>query len=112
MVVTEIAGTAGRYANISHPQAVRFGVLRELATMVPYTIPQLWAVAFQRFGFRGVRYASRFTTIPRPNAWAIFGNHGASPLRTGAVLDGVTACQRAGILVARPTADGYTILRP
>ena len=111
--VTALPGIPGRYANIGHAAAARFGVLRELATMTGYMIPQLWAAAFHGLGLRGVRYPSRFTTAPGPNAWAIFGEHGACAIATGGTVGGVDACRSAGLLVAAPRSRrSLTVIEP
>ena len=81
--------------------------------MTSYTIPQLWAQAFHRLGLDGVYYPSRFTTSPGPNAWAIFGEHGAHTIATGATVAGVAACRAAGLLVAAPRSrKGFTVIDP
>ena len=37
-------------ADIESQEATRFGVTRELETMVPYAVPQAWARAFDAVG--------------------------------------------------------------
>jgi hypothetical protein len=49
-------------ADVESLDATRFGVTRELETMVPYAVPQAWAQAFDATGFGGVAYGPRFTT--------------------------------------------------
>lgn len=111
--VTALPGILGQYANIGHAAAARFGVLRELSTMTSYTIPQRWAHAFHQLGLKGVRYPSRFTTAPGPNAWAIFGEHGAHTIPTGEQIGGIAACRAAGLLVAAPRSrKGLTVIDP
>lgn len=72
-------------ANVNSSRAVRYGITRELCTMADYDIPQEWAVTFDEVQFEspaapvpcgGIRYASRFTTTPGPNCWALFGESG------------------------------------
>ena len=63
-------------ADTCHAVAADYGVTRELPTMTPYPVPQSWACALHRAGFAGIRYQTRFTTDPAPNAVALFGPAG------------------------------------
>jgi hypothetical protein len=63
-------------ANLRAARATDFGVLNELASMVPYDVPQAWAAALAAAGHGGVRYPARFST-GRAGAVAIFGASGA-----------------------------------
>ena len=65
-------------ANLRAARAAGFGVLNELASMVPYEVPQAWAGALDAAGLGGVRYAARFST-GRAGAVAIFGPAGDRP---------------------------------
>ncbi len=62
-------------ANLRSARATDFGVLNELASMVPYDVPQTWASALEAAGHDGVRYPARFST-GRASAVAIFGPAG------------------------------------
>lgn len=105
IVISEIPLPGGRYADVSAKTAVRFGVLRELATMLLYQIPQAWAARFDAFGFSGIHYPSRFTTEATANAWAVFGSAGPDDSVTALhQTSGQLACADAGIPVASPTA--------
>lgn len=105
---------SGRFANISDPAAVRWGVLRELATMTPYDVPVEWAQAFRSVDHDGVRYASRFTTEPGPSSWAVFGASGAASVPALSSATGEDACTEAGIEVRDPPRDrrGLTVMSP
>jgi RES domain len=96
--------------------AVDHGVTRELAAVVPYSLPQQWAAALHRHGHAGVRYGARFAPAPGPNAIALFGTAGLAdrptdqdpvPGRIAATAAGfsVTAVPRRAALriVAPPT---------
>lgn len=67
-----------RVADLQAARATRFGVTRELETMVPYAVPQAWARALHRSGLRGVRYGPRFSTGPL-SSFAVFGGAGPAP---------------------------------
>jgi hypothetical protein len=62
-------------ADVESQDATRFGVTRELETMVPYAVPQAWARAFDTAGFGGVAYGPRFTTGDAVS-YGIFGDAG------------------------------------
>jgi hypothetical protein len=62
-------------ADVESSDATRFGVTRELETMVPYAVPQAWARAFDAAGIGGVAYGPRFTTGDAVS-YAVFGPAG------------------------------------
>jgi len=64
-------------ADLESSAASRFGVTRELATMVPYAVPQAWARAFHEAQHGGVRYGPRFST-GQTCSYAVFSAGGAS----------------------------------
>lgn len=64
-------------ADLESAIASRFGVTRELGTMVPYAVPQAWARGFREAQHDGVRYAPRFSTGDT-FSYAVFGPSGAS----------------------------------
>jgi len=103
--VSSIIPPAGKkYANIADGDAVLHHVNREMCAGEDYPVYQEWATAFDDSGFDGVRYASRFTTDPGPNSWALFGPENedktkAHAVRKGDEIDGITACINAGITV-------------
>lgn len=106
---------AGRWiADCCHTDAADYGLTRELATCADYDIPQNWAAALHRDGHRGLRYQTRFTTGPRPNAMALFDDAGlhdwpVDPTPTS----GVQACAEVGIEVAdMPTRTQLQIIQP
>lgn len=94
---------AGRWlANACHDGAAGYGITRELGACSDYDIPQAWAAAFHGAGLAGIRYQTRFTTGPRPNAVAVFGAAGQRDWPTDpSPENGVQACEQAGIKVAR-----------
>lgn len=102
------------FAEVSSAAAAKYGVTRELVTMVDYEVPQAWARLFNQTGLGGVRYASRFTT-GGANSWAIFGNAGLDTSRKETTpINGVDACAAAGIRVL-PTpgpASTYSVIEP
>jgi len=94
---------AGRWlANVCHDDAGGYGITREVATCADYDIPQAWAAAFNAAGLAGIRYQTRFTTGPRPNAVALFDAAGQHDWPTDpSPENGVQACAEVGITVAR-----------
>jgi RES domain len=70
-----------RIANLVDRRAAGLGVTNELSDMTPYTIPQQWASALYRAGFRGIRYRTRFDTGPDVAGLALFGRAGSNPQR-------------------------------
>jgi hypothetical protein len=107
-----------RFADVSAPTAVRFGVSSELATTPEYRVSQAWARAFHASTFRGVRYGARFSSDAGPNAWAIFGVAGAPARRRLERVhrSGVEACHEAGIRVIQGAGaarrDAFTVVPP
>lgn len=101
-------------ANIDAADAIRHGVTRELAVMVPYEIPQKWAAALATAGFDGIIAGLRFTP-GRPVGLSIFGKAGertrwardAKPTLAAAV-----ARQMGLRVVEPPRADELTVVAP
>jgi len=118
VVVAARASRGRRFADVTDPRAVRSGVGAELQTMGDYRVPQAWARAFDRAGFAGVRYSTRFTSDAAPNAWAVFGDAGVPrrPRPERVHRDGVTACREAGIRVlddgSAAGPDRFTLVPP
>jgi hypothetical protein len=114
-VTTLAVPTTKRCANCGDRRAVRFGVTRELAAapFEGYAVSRRWAEAWRGAGFAGVRYESRFTTAPGPNAWALFGQAGdaeAPRPEVRSVTPGLAACLMAGLRVGCPTLADLTVL--
>jgi len=107
VVVAARASRGRRFADVTHPAAVRWGVGAELQTMGDYRVPQAWARAFDAAGFAGVRYSTRFTSAAAANAWAVFGAAGVPkrPRPERVHRDGVTACRESGIRVLDDGSD-------
>lgn len=79
VVVSRLSVPAGRrLADCCDPRAANHGLTREIATIVPYDLPQRWARAWSTAGYGGVRYEARFSTAARPNAVALFGTAGVA----------------------------------
>lgn len=97
--VTQITLPRGRFADVSAESASDYGVTREISTMTPYATPQAWAAMFSASGFDGVKYQARFSTGPRPDAWALFGEAGPASGKTGAIVTGEDACRIAKVAV-------------
>jgi hypothetical protein len=111
VVVSELAvGASTALANLRSTRAGEFGVLNELAIMVPYDIPQAWARAFAAAGLGGVRYPARFSP-GRPGAVALFGAAGDAGLATDP--HPVRAIDVPGAPVAEPAPrlDELTVVR-
>jgi hypothetical protein len=94
--------------------AVDHGVTRELATVVPYSLPQQWAAALNRHGHAGVRYGARFAPAPGPNAIALFGTAGLGDRPTDPdPVPGRIAATAAGMAVtAVPRRAALRIVAP
>lgn len=91
-------------ANACAVRAADFGMTREIGTCPTYDLPQAWAEALFRTGrHAGIRYQTRFTTGPSPNAVALFDDAGQRDWPTGpAPLSGPDACDQVGIKVVHP----------
>ncbi|BCI84601.1 hypothetical protein MTY66_62260 (plasmid) [Mycolicibacterium sp. TY66] len=113
--VSALMVPAGRWvADCCHDDAARFGLTRELGTCALYELPQGWAMALHGGGHHGLRYQTRFTTGPRPNAVALFDDGGVHDWPVDpAPLGGVQACTDAGIEVADlPTRAQLRVIEP
>lgn len=111
-LVSRLRVPAGReVADTQSRDAARFGVTRELETMVPYAVPQAWARAFDAAGLGGVRYGPRFTP-GECSAVALFDEAGSpewpldpDPVSAASVPGAPTAMttpRRADLTVVRP----------
>jgi hypothetical protein len=98
-------------ADLQSRAATRFGVTRELETMVPYAVPQAWARAFDAAGLAGVRYGPRFTP-GEGSAVALFGVSGDPGWAADA--DPVPAARVPGAprTVPTPRRSDLTVVRP
>ncbi len=114
--VSELRVSAPRWlANTCSRDAAAYGMTREIGTCLDYDIPQAWAAAFFATGrYAGIRYQTRFTTGPAPNAVALFDEAGQRnwPVEPHA-LNGGQACEQAAItVVRRPTRRQVRIVQP
>jgi hypothetical protein len=98
-------------ADLQSRDAGRYGVTRELETMVPYAVPQAWARGFAAAGLGGVRYGPRFTPGDA-SAVALFGQAGEAPWPGDD--DPVPAVQVDGAprVLPTPRRADLTVVRP
>jgi hypothetical protein len=103
MTVSTVVLPAGlNFANVTDKNAALHHVTRELCAGDDYEVTQAWAEAIADADFDGIRYASRFTTEPGPNSWALFGSEGPDDdleVIASKEVDGVTACLAAEVPV-------------
>lgn len=66
-------------ADLTADAAIGYGITNELSTMVPYTVPQLWASAVDEHGWDGISYRTRFNTASVATGVALFDEAGAHP---------------------------------
>jgi len=91
-----------RVADTCADAAADYGPTRELSSMTPYAVPQEWAAGFDA-AFAGLRYRTRFTTGPNPNAVALFREAGEADWPTDPNPEPfAAAARRCGLTVARP----------
>jgi hypothetical protein len=111
----------GRLADTCHEHAVRYGVTREIATHTgrKYVKTRKWAEAFHTRKLRGIRYESRFTTVAKPNAIALFddaGDAGRPDTKNWPVdpdpVPGDEACRIAGLTVYSPPTSRQLRMSP
>ena len=98
-------------ADIESQDATRFGVTRELETMVPYAVPQAWARAFDAAGVGGVAYGPRFTTGEAASC-GIFGPAGAADWPVDPVPVAAVEVPGAPVAVDPPRRWDLSIVRP
>lgn len=98
-------------ADIESQDATRFGVTRELETMVPYAVPQAWACAFDVAGLGGVVYGPRFTTGDAVS-YGIFGPAGAADWPDDPEPVAAVEVPGAPVAVDPPRRWDVTVVRP
>lgn len=110
----EVAAPEGvtRLAATTRKAAGRYGMTTELATVVPYDLPQRWATAFRAAGFDGIRHQLRHDQRARPSGIAIFGPAEAISYDEGGRVELTRKMiEEAGVTVmAPPASSGLTIL--
>lgn len=112
VLVSRLRLPAGRdVADVQSTAAGGFGVTRELETMVPYAVPQLWAQAFDRAGHGGVRYGPRFTP-GECSAVALFDDEGARPWPPDPDPVPATSVPGAPTVWPTPRRSDLTVVRP
>ncbi|MGK2321149.1 RES family NAD+ phosphorylase [Gordonia rhizosphera] len=98
-------------ADLCHRRAVDFGVTREIHALTPYMIPRAWAGALDAM-CDGLRYQSRFSTVPTANALAVFDDAGSKSWPADNAPTSFTVAARdAGIAVLH-APNRVTIVPP
>ena len=100
-----------RLADLQSAAAMRFGVTRELETMVPYDVPQAWARAFDRAGLQGVAYGPRFSTGPS-TSYGVFGSAGAADWAVDEHPVSARSVPGAPVAVDPPRRWDLNVVRP
>lgn len=98
-------------ADLQSTTAGDHGVTRELETMVPYAVPQVWAQAFDRAGHAGVRYGPRFTP-GGCSAVALFDDEGAKPWPPDPEPVPAATAPGAPAVLPTPRRADLTVVRP
>jgi hypothetical protein len=98
-------------ADVESEEATRYGVTRELETMVPYAVPQAWARAFDDAGLGGVAYGPRFTTGDAVS-YAVFGPAGAADWPADPQPVPAAAVPGAPVGMEPPRRWDLTVVRP
>ena len=112
VVVSRLRLPDGRdVADVQSSTAAEFGVTRELETMVPYAVPQLWAQALDGAGHGGVRYGPRFTPGDR-SAVALFDDEGARHWPSDPEPVPAAAAPGAPAVLPTPRRSDLTVVRP
>lgn len=112
VVVSRLRLPEGRVvADLQSSAAGDHGVTRELETMVPYAVPQVWAQAFDRARHAGVRYGPRFTPGER-SAVALFDDEGAKAWPADPEPVRAAAAPGAPAVLPTPRRRDLTVVRP
>lgn len=111
-VVSRLRLPAARdVADAQHHGAAGFGVTRELESMVPYAVPQVWARALDEAGFGGVRYGPRFTPGDS-SAVALFDGGGAQDWPVDSTPVAAQQVPGAPSAMSTPRRADLTVVRP
>ena len=70
-------------ADLTSNRAVQFGVTAEIFTTTDYPLTQLWASAFNKAGFDGIRYWARHDLAHTAACLAVFGPAGSPKAASG-----------------------------
>lgn len=98
-------------ADLQSAEASRFGVTRELETMVPYAVPQTWARGFDDAGLGGVAYGPRFSTGDA-TSFALFGPAGAADWPVDPSPVAAADVDGAPVAADPPRRWDVTVVRP
>ncbi len=98
-------------ADLQTTDASRFGVTRELETMVPYAVPQAWARHFDDVGLGGVAYSPRFTTGDA-TSFALFGPAGVAGWPVDSSPVPAADVDGAPVALDPPRRWDVTVVRP
>ena len=111
-VVSTLAAPDDRdLADLQSADASRFGVTRELETMVPYAVPQAWARGFDDAGLGGVAYGPRFSTGDA-TSFALFGPAGPADWPVDPRPVAAQEVSGAPVAVEPPRRWDVTVVRP
>ncbi|MEO3935193.1 RES domain-containing protein [Dermatophilaceae bacterium Soc4.6] len=102
---------AHHVADLTARRASRFGATRELETMVPYAVPQAWALALAAAGHQGVRYGPRFST-GAVTSLAVFGEAGAGSGVVDPVPVPAVDVPGAPVPLRPPRREDLTVVKP
>lgn len=98
-----------RLAATTRKAAARYGITSELASMVPYSLPQRWAAAFRAAGFNGIRYALRHDSRARPGGVSLFGRAGGTSGKYGTRRPLTAELMRAAGVRVLPPPDSAVL---
>ncbi len=112
--VSNLHVPATQVADTTDPDAANHGVTKEISTITPYRLPQLWAQAWADDGCGGVRYLGRFSTDPKGRCYALFGPAGVgSWSEDPSPVLAIDVAVAAGMeVVSRPAPRRVTFISP
>jgi len=103
--------SVARLANTAD-EAAEGPLTREVTSTGDYALTRRWAAAWDRDGFDGVRYETRFTMRPKPTAIALFGERGLGAGPVVGSLDPVGVLADMGISVASGYRPSHHVVPP
>ena len=99
-LVSQIHGELTYLGDLTHTEAPKVGVTREISSLDNYEVTTSWAIGLDRLKYRGLKYYPRFSTDTAA-AYALFGKAGA---HKPAELTAVSAETLGNVL----HAEGFT----